>query len=77
VNIKRWLVLLLVGITLLAVGAGNFLRVLYEAHVLFPWWVYDLTLHFWPREVRGALFLVAGATLTSVAHCILDRRFNK
>ena len=72
-NIKRWLVLLLAGITLLAVGAGYFLRVLYEAHVLFPWWVYYLTLQFWPREMRGALFVVAGGALVTIALLHLNR----
>jgi hypothetical protein len=72
-HIKRWLVLLTAGITLLALSAGYFLRVLYEAQVQFPWWVYYLTLQFWPREVRGALFLVAGGALVTIALLHLNR----
>ena len=73
ISVRHWLVLLIVGITLLALSAGYFLRVLYEAHVHFPWWVYFLTLQFWPHAVRGALFLAAGASLTATALLRLNR----
>ena len=72
-SIKRWLVLLVVGITLLSLSAGYFLRALYSLDVRFPSWVGVLTLQFLGREVRGSLFLVSGAILTTVALLRLNR----
>ena len=66
-SIKRWLVLLIAGITLLALSAGYFLRWLYSADFRWPGWVGDLTLQFIPRELRGSLFLILGLIITIVA----------
>ena len=52
-SIKRWLAILLIGITLLSLGAGYFLHALYSAGIRFPSWAYYLTLQFLGREVRG------------------------
>jgi uncharacterized cofD-like protein len=72
-SIKRWLVLLVIGITLLSLSAGYFLQDLYHSGFLFPGWVGSLTLQFLPRIVRGAMFLSVGVGLTAVALLRLNR----
>jgi uncharacterized cofD-like protein len=72
-SIKRWLVLLVVGITLLALSAGYFLKFLYSNEFHWPAWVGSLTLQFLDREVRGTIFLVLGAVLTGIALLRLNR----
>src|ERR671933_1642727 len=72
-SIKRWLVLLVVGIALLSLSAGYVLRAVYSLDVRFPSWVGVLTLQFLGREVRGSLFLVCGTILTTVALLRLNR----
>src|SRR3972149_385153 len=59
-HIKRWLLLMLVGVVIMGLGFGYFLRQAYDYYV-FPSWVYYLTLQFMPRYLRGALFLTASA----------------
>ncbi|HLB29506.1 MAG TPA: hypothetical protein VJM69_05175, partial [Dehalococcoidia bacterium] len=54
-RIKRWLILLLLGVTILGLGFGYFLREVYLSYT-FPSSVYYITLQFLPRFVRGALF---------------------
>jgi uncharacterized cofD-like protein len=54
-GVKRWLALLLVGITLGALGLSFVLRELYAAGVRFPAWTYYITLQFWPRWVRAII----------------------
>jgi len=66
-HIKRWIALLIVGIVLLSLSAGYFLRALYSLDVRFPLWVHYLTLQFLSREVRGALFCLLGVAGTVVA----------
>lgn len=72
-SIKRWLVLLIVGITLLALSAGYFAKWLYETPFHFPHWVAVVTLQGLGREVRGALFLALGVTVTTIALMRLNR----
>src|SRR5256714_9631692 len=72
-SIKRWLALLLIGITLLSLGAGYFLHALYSSGIRFPSWAYVLTLQFLGREVRGGLFFALGVVLTTVALVRLNR----
>jgi uncharacterized cofD-like protein len=72
-SIKRWLALLLIGITLLSLSAGYFLRALYSSGVRFPSWAYYLTLQPLGREVRGGLFFALGVVLTTVALVRLNR----
>jgi len=72
-SIKRWLILLAIGITLLSLSAGYFLKAVYETGFHFPGVVYYLTLQFLPREVRGFLFLSGGVVLTAVALLRLNR----
>ncbi len=59
-HIKRWLLLLLVGVAIMGLGFGYFLREVYFSYT-FPDWVYYVTLQFLPRYVRGVLF-VGGST---------------
>lgn len=54
-QVKRWLLLLLVGITLGALGVSFVLRELYAAGFRFPAWTYYVTLQFWPRWVRAII----------------------
>ena len=57
-HIKRWLLLLLVGVAIMGLGFGYFLREVYVSYT-FPDWVYYATLQFVPRFVRGAIFVTA------------------
>ena len=57
-HIKRWLLLLLIGVAVMGLGFGYFLRQAYGTYT-FPAWVYYATLQFIPRYVRGGLFLMA------------------
>lgn len=61
-HIKRWLLLLLVGVAIMGLGFGYFLREVYFSYT-FPDWVYYATLQFLPRYVRGGLFVVGSAGL--------------
>jgi len=54
-HVKRWLVLLLVGITLGALGVSFALRELYAAGFRFPAWIYYFTLQMWPRWIRAGI----------------------
>jgi len=63
-HVKRWLLLLLVGITLAALGVSFVLRELYTVGFRFPAWTYYVTLQFWPRWVRAIILgLLSGACL--------------
>ena len=55
IGVKRWLVLLVLGITLLSLGAAYVLVELYREQP-FPDFVYYLTLQFFPRPLRAILF---------------------
>lgn len=65
-GIKRWLVLLLVGITLLALGLTYILVNIYREAPL-PDIFYYLTLQFIDRLVRGILFGVVGVAMIALA----------
>ncbi len=65
-HIKRWLLLLLIGVAIMGLGFGYFLRQAYGVYT-FPAWVYYATLQFVPRYVRGALFLVASLGIIGFA----------
>jgi len=57
-HIKRWLLLLLVGVVIMGLGFAYFLREVYVSYT-FPDWVYYATLQFLPRFIRGGLFVTA------------------
>ncbi len=63
IHIKRWLVLLLVGITMISLGLAYLLRALYLAGP-YPPFFYWLTLQFLPHAVRAALFGLTGVGIT-------------
>src|SRR3990172_6645945 len=61
-HIKRWLLLLLVGVAIMGLGFSYLLREVYVSYT-FPGFVYYLTLQFLPRYARGALFIVGSTGL--------------
>jgi uncharacterized cofD-like protein len=63
-HIKRWLLLLMFGVVIMGLGFGYFLREVYVSYT-FPGWVYYVTLQFFPRWLRGALFVSASVGLIS------------
>lgn len=67
-HVKRWLLLLLVGMTLGALGVALLLHSLYVAGFRFPPWVYYLTLQFWSRPVRA--LILGGLGLAVVAYAL-------
>ncbi len=62
-GLKRWLAPLLIGLVILGLGIGLFLRELY-AESTYPPLVQLLLLQSLPRWVRGALFVLLGVGLT-------------
>ncbi len=55
-HIKRWLLLVMIGVAIMGLGFGYVLREVYVNYT-FPEWVYYTTLQFLPRLVRAALFI--------------------
>jgi 2-phospho-L-lactate transferase/gluconeogenesis factor (CofD/UPF0052 family) len=60
--VKRWIIVYVLALTLLALGLGLVLTHMYRT-APFPGPVYYLTLQFVPRLWRGLLFLLAGGGL--------------
>ncbi|MBO9361254.1 MAG: YvcK family protein [Thermoflexus sp.] len=71
-GVKRWLVLLLVGITELALALAYVLVTLYREQPLPPIFYY-ITLQFIPRLGRAALFGILGLVTTGFALLRLNR----
>ncbi len=71
-GVKRWLFLLLVGITIISLGFGYLLRDIYATWT-FPPIFYYLTLQFIPRLWRALLFGCIGVTAVVVAVVQLNR----
>ena len=65
-GVKRWLVLLFLGVTVLALGFAYILVNIYRATPL-PEVFYYLTLQFLDRVVRGLLFGVAGLAMVVIS----------
>ncbi len=65
-HIKRWLVLLLIGIVLMGLGISYALREAYLTYT-FPGAFYYLTLQFIPRWGRGLLFMSLSLTTVGIA----------
>ncbi len=65
-RIKRWLVLLFVGLVSLSLGCGYVLVHVYRTQP-FPEFVGPLTLQFLDRLVRGIIFIAVGGALTLFA----------
>lgn len=62
-HVKRWLVLLMVGMVLVSLGIGYALANVYRSGVTLPHIFYYLTLQFLHRYVRGALFAGIGLSI--------------
>ena len=71
-GVKRWLLLLFVGITIVSLGVGYLLVDVYRTWT-FPPVVFYLTLQFIPRVWRGLLFGAAGIAAITVAILQLNR----
>jgi len=61
-HIKRWLLLLLLGVAAMGLGFSYLLREAYVSYT-FPGFVYYLTLQFVPRYARGVLFITGSTGL--------------
>lgn len=71
-HVKRWILLFLVGITVLGVGIAYFLVDVYRQQP-FPPIFYYLTLQFIPRIGRALLFSLVGFSLAAVGLVGLNR----
>ncbi|MGP8249983.1 MAG: hypothetical protein ACLQNU_08570, partial [Candidatus Dormibacteria bacterium] len=71
-HVKRWVGVTIVAIVGIALGIGYALREFYtSAHL--PAFTYGLTLQFWPRWVRAAIFLAVGLALLGLGMYKLTR----
>lgn len=66
IGIKRWLVALVLGITILSLGAAYVLVELYREQP-FPDFVYYITLQFLPRALRAILFVAFGGGVVALS----------
>ncbi|MDQ6772094.1 MAG: YvcK family protein [Candidatus Dormibacteraeota bacterium] len=71
-EIKRWVLLLMLAILIIDLGASYALKAIYT-EVNFPGWVAGLTLQFWPKPVRALIFVVAGLGLLGFSIAMLQR----
>ncbi|MDH7485295.1 MAG: YvcK family protein [Anaerolineae bacterium] len=71
-HVKRWLLLLIAGITLFSLGCAYLLRALYDVRPL-PSFFYYLTLQFIPRWGRALLLGAVGGVLMAVGLVRLNR----
>ena len=71
-HIKRWLVLLLLGVAIMGLGFAYLLREFYLVYT-FPEWTYYATLQFIPRWLRGMMFISIASGLTVFAGWRLNR----
>ncbi|MGH2353298.1 MAG: gluconeogenesis factor YvcK family protein, partial [Chloroflexota bacterium] len=71
-HVKRWLVLLVLGLTAVALGIAFFLVQIYRTQP-FPEWVRYVTLQPIDRPWRGALFLTIGIGVIALAIVQLNR----
>src|SRR3990172_541029 len=62
-HIKRWLVLMIIGVAVMTFGLAYILREAYVSGFAFPGFMYWLTLQFIPRYIRGAMFMVGAGGL--------------
>ncbi|MCG3140013.1 MAG: Gluconeogenesis factor [Anaerolineae bacterium] len=72
IGVKRWLVVLLAGVTILSLGVAYLAVEMYREQT-FPDFVYYLTLQFVPRALRALLFGALGAALVAVGLYKLNR----
>src|SRR5436853_127549 len=65
-HVKRWLVLLILGMVIISLGIGYLLRDFYQ-HGSFPGFVAPLTLQFLPRPIRAVLFGAVGVGIIGLS----------
>ncbi|RLT35613.1 MAG: YvcK family protein [Chloroflexi bacterium] len=71
-HIKRWLLVLLIGVVIMGLGFAYLLREVY-ASFTFPTWVGTVTLQFIPRWIRGLLFISVASGITVYGAWRLNR----
>ena len=71
-HVKRWIVLLIFGITFVSLGVAYVITNVYRTQP-FPEEIYYVTLQFVDRPIRGALFALCGLALSAVAIYQLHR----
>jgi len=71
-HVKRWLLLLLLGVTFLSLGLAYLIVDFYRTQP-FPEFVYYLTLQFIDRSVRGMLFIAGGGVIGALAIMQLNK----
>ena len=72
IHIKRWLIILLLGILCLSLGMGYLMVHAYRT-VTFPAEAYYVTLQFIDRSWRGVIFIAVGGVLAALALWQLSR----
>jgi uncharacterized cofD-like protein len=73
--VKRWFLVLLVGMVLVSLGIGYALTEIYRS-VVAPGWVGLATLQFFPLLIRAGLFLVLGGVVCGVGLVRLYRSLD-
>ncbi len=71
IHVKRWLIVLLMGVTLISLGLAYLLRAVYLAGP-YPPFVYWATLQFMPHAARAALVGTVGILLTVIGFIKLN-----
>jgi uncharacterized cofD-like protein len=71
-HLKRWVILIVVGITLISLGIAYLFTQVYRTQP-FPEWVGYITLQFIDRPVRGLMFIGFGIGLCGLAILQLQR----
>lgn len=71
-HIKRWLGLLVIGITLISLGFAYLMTQMYRTQP-FPEYVAYITLQFIDRPVRGLMFILGGGIVSCIAILQLNR----
>jgi len=71
-HVKRWLLIMLLGVVLMGLGIAYLLREVYVSYA-FPPWVATLTLQDIPRWARGLLFITLASGLTLFGGWRLNR----
>ncbi|HYW23421.1 MAG TPA: gluconeogenesis factor YvcK family protein [Terriglobales bacterium] len=71
-EVKRWIVLLAVGILIIDLAVAYFLKDAYQ-NAPWPWWTSYVTLQFLSRAQRGAVFLIFGVALVVFSVVQLQR----
>jgi uncharacterized cofD-like protein len=71
-EVKRWLLLLMLAILIIDLGASYALKSLYT-EVTFPGYVATITLQFLPKTIRAVIFVLAGVSLLTFSIVKLQR----